>query len=149
MNSSESPESSQGRKNNLARELIAYFQHAASTVGDAARLEEMLDELCSSDEKLLTEVQVELRRRQAHDVRNLLKDKDRMTDALREVYSEAMDEASAVGGGYYRDTATKLTELEAEGLRRIRRSTSSTKHSPRYWKLSRPLGIGRTMCWRI
>ena len=115
MNSSESPGSNQGHEKNLARELLAYFQHAASTVGDAARLEEMLDELCSSDETLLTDVQVELRRRQAQDVKDLLKEKDCMMDALHEVYSKAMDEASAVGGGYYRDTAAKLTELEAEG----------------------------------
>lgn len=114
MNSSQASTFYQGREQDLTQELLAYFRHAASTVDDAARLEELLDELCSSDETLATNVQIELRRRQAQYVRNLLKEKDRM-DALREVYFEAMDAARAVGGAYYRDTATQLTELEADG----------------------------------
>lgn len=115
MNSSEFPKVYRGREQDLTQELLAYFQHAASTIDDAERLEELLDELCSSDETLLTNVQAELRQRQAQYVRNLLKEKSRM-DALREVYFDAMDEARAVGGAYYRDTATQLTQLEAEGF---------------------------------
>lgn len=114
MNSSEAPRHHRDRKQDLSRVLHAYFRHTASAVDDPARLEELLDKLCSSDETLLTDVQVELRRRQAQYIRNLLNEKERM-DALHEVYFEAMDKAYAVGGAFYGDTAARLTDLEAEG----------------------------------
>jgi hypothetical protein len=113
MGSSETPEFYRGREQDLTQELLAYYQLCASNISDPDRLEELVDGLCGSDEMLLTNRQVDLRRRQGQFVRNLLKEKERV-EALLEVYGAAMDQVYAVGGEYYRDTATKLTELEAE-----------------------------------
>jgi len=113
MNSSETPSFYHGRERDLTQELLAYHQLAASSISDPEELEHLLDELCSSEETLLTNRQVEIRRRQIQFVRNLLKEKDRV-EALREVYDTAMEHACDIGGDYYRHTAGKLTELEAE-----------------------------------
>ena len=118
MNSSETPDFYREREQDLTQELFAYYELAASSISDPAHLEELLDELSSSEESLLTNRQVELRRRQLQFVRNLLKEKGRM-EAFREVYDAAMEQACAVGGAYYSETATKLTELEAEAYQAL------------------------------
>jgi hypothetical protein len=118
MNSSPTPDYYREREQELTQELFAYYELAASCISDPAQLKELLDDLCSSEEYLLTNRQVELERRQAPFVRNLLKEAGRM-EALREVCDAAMDQACAVGGAYYRETATKLTELEAEAYQAL------------------------------
>ena len=118
MNSSDTPNFYRGREQDLTQELFAYYELAASSISDPDQLEQMLDELSSSEESLLTNQQVELRRRQLQFIRNLLKEKDRM-DAFREVYDAAMEQACALGGAYYSETATKLTELAAEAYQAL------------------------------
>ncbi len=110
---SEVPDFYCGRESDLAQELLAYYQQAASVISDPDVLEQMLDELCSSDESQITKRQTELRERQIQFVKNLLREKERV-DALQEVYESAMDESYAVGSDYYRETANTLTDLQAE-----------------------------------
>jgi hypothetical protein len=113
MDSSATPKFYRGHEQDLTQELLAYYQLCASSISDPDQLEQLVDELCCSQETLRTDRQAELRRRQCQFVKNLLKEKERVV-ALREVYEDAMDQAFAIGGEYYRDTATRLTELQAE-----------------------------------
>ena len=110
---SEVPDFYCGREIDLAQELMAYYQQAASMISDPVQLEQVLDDLCSSDESQITKQQNELRERQIQFVKNLLREKERV-DALQEMYEAAMDECYAVGSDYYRDTANTLTHLQAE-----------------------------------
>jgi hypothetical protein len=110
---SETPFFYRGRERDLTQELFAYYQQAASCISDPDALEQLLDGLQSSDESSITKEQSELRARQIQFVNNLLREKERV-EALQEVYEEAMDQAYEVGSDYYRETATSLTELQAE-----------------------------------
>jgi hypothetical protein len=110
---SETPIFYRGRERDLTQELFAYYQQAASCISDPTELEQMLDALQASDESSITKQQSELRARQIQFVRNLLREKERV-EALQDVYEEAMDQAYEVGSDYYRETATSLTELEAD-----------------------------------
>jgi hypothetical protein len=60
MNSSETPDFYRDREQDLTQELFAYYELAASSISDPAQLEELLDDLCRSEESLLTNRQVEL-----------------------------------------------------------------------------------------
>jgi hypothetical protein len=113
MSSSETPEFYRGREQDIAQELLAYYQLSASNIDEPDRLEQLVDELCNSEGTLLTNRQLELRQRQIQFVRNLLREKERV-EALREVYDAAMDQAYTTGGECFRVTAIRLTELEAE-----------------------------------
>ncbi len=92
-----------GRESDLAQELLAYYQQSASMISDPAQLEQVLDDLCTSDESQITKQQTELRERQIQFITNLLRERERV-DALQEVYESAMDEAFAVSSDYYRKT---------------------------------------------
>ena len=110
--SSQTPKQYTGRETDLTQELIAYYQATACNV-DPALLENLLDDLCESDTSSIHQSQLEAKERQLQFVKNLIREREHV-EALCEVYTEAMAEACAVGGDYYRDAATQLTELEAE-----------------------------------
>ena len=107
------PEPYSGYEHDLTQELIAYYRLTASNITDAAQLELLLDELCSSDTEAIHQSQVQAREAQCRFVKNLLREREHV-QALIELYDEAMVQAYAVGGDYYRYAATTLTELEAE-----------------------------------
>ena len=109
----ETPTFYRGRERDLTQEILAYYQQAASCISDPNALEQVLDDLQTSDDSNITKQQSELRARQIQFVRNLLREKERV-EALQEVYEEAMDQAYEVGSDYYRETATSLTELDAD-----------------------------------
>ncbi len=109
----ETPTFYRGRERDLTQEILAYYQQAASCISDPNALEQVLDDLQASDDSNITKQQSELRARQIQFVRNLLREKERV-EALQEVYEEAMDQAYEVGSDYYRETATSLTELDAD-----------------------------------
>ncbi len=111
--SSEVPDFYCGRESDLAQELLAYYQQSASMISDPSKLEQILDDLCKSDESQITKQQAELRQKQIQFVKNLLRERERV-DALQELYESAMDEAYAVSSDYYRETAGSLTNLQAE-----------------------------------
>ncbi len=100
-------------EHDLARELIAYFQLAASSIADPDRLEAVLDDLCTASDGTITKAQADARACQIQFVRNLLRDRARV-EVLEEVRQSAMDAAYRVGGEQYVDAATRLTELQAE-----------------------------------
>jgi hypothetical protein len=102
-----------GHEADLTQELIAYFRLAAAAISDVDQLEALLDDLCSGDDSQITGPQAAARARQIQYVRNLLRDRTRV-EALEEIYDEAMQAAQAVGGQYYAQAATRLTELEAQ-----------------------------------
>ena len=97
----------------LTQELIAYFQLAASSIPDPARLEAVLDDLCTAADDAITKAQADARARQIQFVKNLLRDRSRV-EVLEEIRQSAMDAAYRVGGEHYADAATRLTELQAE-----------------------------------
>jgi hypothetical protein len=109
----ESLEPYRERESDLTQELIAYFRQAAASIEDADRLEALLDDLCEADDALITKPQAEARAWQIQYVRNLLRDRSRV-EVLEEIYDDAMQAARAVGGEYYAQSATRLTELQAQ-----------------------------------
>jgi hypothetical protein len=102
-----------GRESDLVQELLVYYQQSAGMISDLFKLEQILVDLCKSDESQITKQQAELRQRQIRFVKNVRRERDRV-DALQELYESAMDEAYAVGSDYYRETAGMLTDLQAE-----------------------------------
>ncbi len=108
----QTPKQYAGRETDLTHELIAYYQATACNI-DPALLENLLDDLCESDTSSIHQSQLEAKDRQLQFVKNLIREREHV-EALCEVYTVAMGEACAVGGDYYRDAATLLTELEAE-----------------------------------
>jgi hypothetical protein len=109
----ESLEPYRERESDLTQELIAYFRQAASCIEDADRLEALLDDLCEADDTRITKPQAEARAWQIQYVRNLLRDRPRV-EVLEEIYDDAMQAARAVGGEYYAQSATRLTDLQAQ-----------------------------------
>ena len=97
----------------LTRELIAYFQLAASSIADPDRLEAVLDDLCTAADGAITKAQADARACQIQFVKNLLRDRARV-EVLEEIRQSAMDAAYRVGGEHYTNAATRLTELQAD-----------------------------------
>jgi ribosomal 50S subunit-associated protein YjgA (DUF615 family) len=102
----------QGREADLTQELIAYFRLAAASIEDVDQLEALLDDLCDAEDTQITGPQAAARGRQIQYVRNLLRDRTHV-EALEEIYDAAMEAAQTVGGPYYAQAATRLTELQA------------------------------------